>query len=549
MLGVTSLDPSAGGESNRDTLVRRSLGVAGWTVVSRATGVGRLLLVAAVLGPTYFGNTFLATNQIPTLTFQLLIGSLLSSLLVPPLVRAIDTSDRRDVERLAGSLLGLAMVVFAVSSLLLLLSGPILLHFLSAGVEEPAVAAAQRRAGWILLLATAPQVVLYGVASVGEAALFARGRFGLAAAAPSLENIGLIVTLIANAVIFGTDVGIEEVETPQLLLLGLGSTAAVALHASVKWWGAGRAGIRLFPNADWKRLEVREVMRRAVPTMGYAVLTTALQFAIVVVSNGVAGGVVAFQVGLQLMYFPVAITARSVSVAMLPVLSRLAALREFQAFRDQLARGVSLSFFIAVPAAVLYLGMAGPIASAVAFGEMATPGGVVLLAVSIASLSGGVLGEAAFVMSTLASYAHDDARSPFRAMAVRATVTVAGAIVALTVAEGAALLLVLGVAISAGNLLSAMHLAGRLRAWLPKLGEPVVAPVLRALGAAFLMIVPARLFAMLVSAVIDGRSRHVAAAGAGALVGSALYCAVHLISRSPELRLWRSSLRSPQNLL
>jgi putative peptidoglycan lipid II flippase len=503
-----------------------------------------LALVAAVLGPTYLGNTFQATNQIPTLTFQLLIGSLLSSLFVPPLVRAIDSSERRDVERLAGSLMGLAMVVFAASAVLLLLSGPLLLRVLSAGVENPDVAAAQRRAGWILLLATAPQVVLYGVASVAEAALFARDRFSLAAAAPSLENVGLVLTLMASAVIYGTDVDVDGVRTSQLLLLGLGSTAGVLVHAGAKWWGAWRAGIRLIPNTEWRTPEVRQIIRRAVPTIGYAVLTTLLQFVIVVVANSVAGGVVAFQVGLQLMHFPVAITARSVSVTLLPVLSRLAALPDLQRFRDELARGISLTFFVAIPAAVLYLGMAGPIASAIAFGEMATSQGVTLLTVSIGALAVGVLGEAAFVIATLASYAHDDTRSPFDGMVVRAAVTIVPAVVALVYLDGTAVLLVLGIAISAGNVASAWHLGRRLRAWLPRLGDPVWAPALRAVGAAALMIVPARGVAALAAETVDARWRHGAGLVLGGVTGAAVYLFAHRTWRSPELRSWLSSVRS-----
>jgi len=34
-----------------------SIAVATWTIVSRVTGVAKFAAIAAVLGPTYFGNT------------------------------------------------------------------------------------------------------------------------------------------------------------------------------------------------------------------------------------------------------------------------------------------------------------------------------------------------------------------------------------------------------------------------------------------------------------------------------------------------------------
>jgi peptidoglycan biosynthesis protein MviN/MurJ (putative lipid II flippase) len=155
-----------------------------------------------------------------------------------------------------------------------------------------------------------------------------------------------------------------------------------------------------------------------------------------------------------------------------------------------------------------------------------------------------VLGEAAFVIATLASYAHDDTRSPFNGMVVRVVVTVVPAVAALVWLEGTAVLLVLGVAISAGNVASACHLGSRLRAWLPRFGEPVRAPVLRAVGAAALMVVPARAVAALTAGTVDARWRHGAGLAIGGLTGAAVYLFAHRTWRSPELRSWLSSLRS-----
>ena len=72
--------------------VSDSLSVAVWTLVSRITGVLRGITIAAVLGATYFANTFQFTNSLPNLVFYgLLAGSMFSSLLVPALVGHIDS--------------------------------------------------------------------------------------------------------------------------------------------------------------------------------------------------------------------------------------------------------------------------------------------------------------------------------------------------------------------------------------------------------------------------------------------------------------------------
>ena len=87
-----------------------SITVAGWTVVSRVTGVIRFAVIGAVLGPTFFGNTYQFTNSLPNLVYYgFLAGSLFSSLLVPALVRHIDAGDSRASERVAGGFLGMTL--------------------------------------------------------------------------------------------------------------------------------------------------------------------------------------------------------------------------------------------------------------------------------------------------------------------------------------------------------------------------------------------------------------------------------------------------------
>ena len=49
------------------TTARDSATVAGWTLVSRATGLLRVVVIGAVLGPTYFANAFQAGYVVPTL--------------------------------------------------------------------------------------------------------------------------------------------------------------------------------------------------------------------------------------------------------------------------------------------------------------------------------------------------------------------------------------------------------------------------------------------------------------------------------------------------
>jgi putative peptidoglycan lipid II flippase len=515
---------------------RNSITVSAWTLVSRVTGFARVAVIAAVLGPTYFGNTFQAINQLPNLIFYgLLMGSLFSSLLVPSLVHHVDARDRDGLERVAGAFLGLVTTAFVAVAVFGAVTGPLLLRLFVVGVQDPSIAAAQREVGWLLLVMVLPQVLLYGLACTAAAVMNAHRRFALASAAPALENLGMIATLGASAWLFGTGTAVERVPPGQLLLLGIGSTAAVAVHAGAQWLGAWRLGVRLLPRAGWRDPEVRRLIQRLLPSLGYGWLNMLRWFAVLVAANRVPGGVVAFQLALNFYYLPVVLGAQPVALALLPELSRLFQRHDLRRFRDELTRGFALASFLITPAAVAYLVLAVPLARIAAFGEMATASGVTLLAVGLASLAPGVVGESQFLVELQGAYARHDARSPVRSMALCASLTLAGTVVGLAVPAGAGVLLVLGLAYSAGSLAGGADLWRRVQRRLPPSSERATPAVLRALAGSALMAGPAYLAAAAAASWAQGRLGTVVQLAVAGVVGAGLYLAVQRLWRSPEL--------------
>jgi putative peptidoglycan lipid II flippase len=524
--GEASLSPN---------IVGNSLNQAIGTIVSRLTGVGRVVVTAAVLGPTYLGNTYQGINSLPNLIFYgFLAGSLFVSLLVPPLVGHLDLGDDEAARRLACGFLGVALVAFAVVIAVAVLAAPLVLGLLSAGVSHAGVADEQRRIGIPLLLMLMPQVALYGVAGTAGAVMNSRGRFALPAAAPALENIGIMATLIATAVIYGTGGPLDEVSTSELLLLGLGTTASVALHAGAQWWGAWRAGTALIPRAGWRDPEVRKVLRRVVPSLGLAGLAALGSFAILVVSNRVPGGVLAFALAQNFYFLAIAVAANPIAAALLPRLSRLYDQGKAQLFRDELVRGLSLALFLTVPAAVAYAALAYPLAQAISFGEMNTSTGVTLIAVSLASIALGVLGETRWSAIAQASYSRRDARSPLLSSALRLGVTLAGMSVALFL-HGPAVLIAIGLAVSLGDNVGAWHLWHRVTRELPQRGVGLARSVGRSLLASLIMAGPAYLVAITFPPFLEGTAQDVVGVMAAAIIGAAIYFGLHRAWKSPEL--------------
>jgi len=521
------------GLSRPTAAVGDSIVVATWTMVSRVTGFVRVAAIAAVLGPTYLGNAYQLTNNLPNMLYYGLLGGVFaSSLLVPALVGPIDSGDRRSCERIAGGVLGLVLAGLVVVIPIALVAAPLLLRWGAVGVASVEVGASQERIARLLLLMLLPQVFLYAVVSCSSAVMHAYRRFALAAAAPAIENVVSIAVLGAVAFWYRDNLSLQNIPTGALLLLGLGTTAAVASHAAIQWYGAWRAGVTLRPSAGWRDGEVRAILRRTGPSVAQATLAALQLLSVLVVANRIAGGVVAYQVAASFFLVPIALTATPVALSLLPRLSRLHSAGEQRLFRDTVVRGLRFAFFLAVPAALTLAILAPVLATAVSFGRMMEERGDLMVASTLLMLAPAIVAESAFLVATYSSYSRGDTRSPLRSMLLKFVVCAAVLALAWT-ASGPAVVALAGLAVSAAAVTAATHrICGLLRS-LPTGEERMLPAAGRIALAAAVMTIPLWIGARLLGA---GMSQFGALLGATAvwLVATAAYVGVHALLRAPE---------------
>jgi peptidoglycan biosynthesis protein MviN/MurJ (putative lipid II flippase) len=91
---------------------------------------------------------------------------------------------------------GWLLAVSGAGVTLLMILSPVVAWTLTLGIPDPA---ARGRGLWLttlLILLIAPQILLYALMHLAIAAQQARGRFALAAGAPTVENVILIATVV-----------------------------------------------------------------------------------------------------------------------------------------------------------------------------------------------------------------------------------------------------------------------------------------------------------------------------------------------------------------
>lgn len=509
-------DLAIGAGAARDTLT-----VAIWTMVSRVTGVARVIVIGAVLGPTFFGNSYQLTNVLPNLIFYgFLAGSLLSSLLVPALVRHIDAGDGAETGRVAGGFLGVEWLMLLAAAPVAILLAPTLLP--------------NGESVRVLAVLAVPQLFCYAMVASATAVMYAKRRYLLAAAAPALENLGVIAVLLLAGALYAQPAD-ETVPTGAVLLIGGGSTLAVVMHAGIQWWGARRCGVTLLPRAGWFDPDVRRIVRRAARSMAQAGLLAAQILLLLALAGQVAGGTVALQMSLNFYHLPLAIAAAPVGLALLPRLSRMIEEDQAEAFAEAYLRAVGLALFLVIPAAAGYVVLAVPLANTVAVGQMSSAAGVAMVTGSLVALSIGLAGEALFVISTQAAYARGDAWTPLRSMALQSIICSFLVVPALSV-DGTARVTVLAGAFAAASVVGGVHLTWCVRRGLAPSPHRLGPTLARTLGATALMAAVAWTVAAVVVGMLDGTPGWIVASAAGTIAGAVTYAGVHRWFGSVELR-------------
>ena len=83
------------------SLARNTVTMTVLTAISRATGLVRILLVGAIVGTTYLGNTYQSTNTVPNIVFELMAAGTFQAVLIPALVRYQSEGNPKEAQNLA----------------------------------------------------------------------------------------------------------------------------------------------------------------------------------------------------------------------------------------------------------------------------------------------------------------------------------------------------------------------------------------------------------------------------------------------------------------
>jgi len=511
-------------------LARAALTITGWNAVSRLTGFVRVLAVGAALGTTFLGNTYQSSNLVSNLLFEVLAAGLLSAPLVPVFVGLIQDGRPGDARRLAGNLLGWALLVLGALVVGLSAGGHAVMRLLTVGVHDPQIRAAEVRLGAFFLWFFLPQLLLYGVGAVVSAWLTAERRFAAVAAAPVANNVIVSATMVAYIVVRHDAHPLLSLPVGHRLLLAAGTTAGVLAMAAVPVVALGIRRLRL-------GLDLRDPNLPTLARLGAwgGVLLAGTQVLIavtLVLANRVEGGVVAYQIAYTFYLLPFALVAHPIFTSLYPRLSADAHAGRWTEFAEDLGRGVRRTALLVAPAAGLLAALGRPALQLVRSGALDRTGAGLVASV-LAAYAVGLVGYSVFQLLARAATATGDARLPALVGLAAAAVGSAAMVAASAAAHGPGRVVVLGLCHSAAMLLAAAALAVLVER---RVGQPL--HLGRAAARAAVAGLSAWLAAAGVAHVVGSATRMGAAAAglAGGAAGLAVVALALWALREPELR-------------
>jgi putative peptidoglycan lipid II flippase len=520
-LTATTADVDQSGDAIAlPSIARSTASMTVLTAVSRLTGFARVVVVAAVLGDTFLGNTYQSANTVPNIVFELVAAGVLQAVLIPSLVELLDRGDDREAEHIASSVLGLACALLTALALLGAVLAPVLMRVLLAGTDA-GVRDDQVRLGTVFLWCFLPQVVFYAAGMVATAVLNARHRFGVPAFAPVLNNVVVIGCYLLFWRLRDGEAPSLDLSWVEVAVLAGGTTAGVVAFCGLPVVAARRAGFRLKLALDHRHERVRRIARLGGWAALFLAMTQLLLVTVLVLANGVEGGVVVYQVAFTFFLLPHALFALPVLTALFPPMSRQVHAEDWDGLARSVERGLRAIAFFVLPAAVGLLVASPALGEAFLFGEVAGDG-VDQVSATIAAFAPGVVGYGAFLFLTRVAYATHDTRSPALVNVGVGVVGSALMAIAFGVASGDGRIPAIAAAHSVAQLGGAFVLYAVLRRRLPFTRPPSVARPLSATLAS--AIVAGAAVAVVVGAVgTDDRATAIAAITAGGVVGAAVY--------------------------
>ncbi len=382
--------------------------VGGLTLASRILGLVRDTLFARFVGAGFASDAFLIAFRLPNMFRALFAEGAFSAAFIPMFNRKVADPDGDGLPtgiRFAEDALSVLLPILILMTAIVEVAAWPVTWLLTWGFND----ASPAQFAYVVELCrlTFPYLLLISLVSLFGGILNSLHKFWIAAAAPILLNLTLIVALLA----FHAGTPLMTARNQAIAV-----TVSGALQLLWLWWACRRAGVTLRLRRPRLSPDVKRLLAIVWPA---AAGSGAVQINLLVSTALAArflphGSVTYIYLADRLNQLPLGLIGIGLGTVLLPTISRLLGKGEEAAAMETQNRGMELALFLTLPATAALITCGLPIAAALFQHGAFTATDTVYTAQALAAFSIGLPSYILVKVLTPGYYARSDTRTPVR---------------------------------------------------------------------------------------------------------------------------------------
>lgn len=389
------------------SFLRATLSISAATVLSRVTGYGRWMAMAAVLSTGLVAEAYTAAGLLPNLLYELFLGGILYSIFIPVLIERKTNHGEEDARGLTNALFTLILPLMVVVTLAGILFAEPLVGLATQWESSQNLSAAQAREvedlAVLFFRIFAIQMLFYGLNTIGTGILQAHRHFFLPTFAPVLNNLITIGSFLAYPFLA------ERSETLALYVLASGATVGVAVMAFALV--PTMIALGYVPRPQIGHPALGPTMRLCGPMVILVAASVGFQFFATFLATGF-GAASDIIYAFTIFSVPYGILAVAISTALMPDLSEQHSRGDLESYRRTFSLGLRSIAFVLVPASIGMIVLAEPVVGLLyqrgAFDTEQTQ----TVATLLAAYAVGLVGYSAYFFLVRAFYSRQNTKTP-----------------------------------------------------------------------------------------------------------------------------------------
>jgi putative peptidoglycan lipid II flippase len=398
---------SAAGQSSRRASegLARYAGVTGAaTLASRVLGLARDQVLAWFFGASNEMDAFVVAFRVPNLVRDLFAEGAMSAAFVPTFTRQLTLKGKDDAWRLANNVLtALLLSTGALVVLGIVFARPLVEAYAGDFASVPGKLELTIRLTRVML----PFLTMVAVAAAMMGMLNSLHHYFVPALSPAMFNVATIVGAFVLVPLM------PSLGLPLIMAIAFAALAGGLGQIAIQWPSLRREGFRYQAVFDPRDPVLRRVLILMGPgTVGLAATQVNLFVNTLLATSQGTGAASWLTYAFRLMYLPIGLFGVSIGTAVLPAVSRHAAIGDTAGIRNTVSRGLGMMLMLNIPATVGLFVLATPIVQLLFERGRFLPADTAATAAAARFYAIGLAGYSAVRIASPTFYAIGDSRIP-----------------------------------------------------------------------------------------------------------------------------------------